>query len=381
MQNIVQHLQDEISSLKELIKYTAIHQQEKDRLQKEYQLSQNRFRTIFEQSSLGNKIIDHHLRIIKINQALVDILGYTHEELQGKKITDLSVGKFKADWKKLQNMLWTTDLPSFSIDTCLIKKDNTSVWVHVTTILIEDESKMLGYSIIEDISERKELERLRNLVMQQEQKQHIAEVILNAQEEKRRRIAESLHHGLGQVLFGVKLSLSKIKFDAENERQSNESALQYAMNLLDDSIFECRRISHDLIPSLLEGMGLKAAVEGLCLQLSNTLKFYCTIQGLQERNNPAIETAIYRMIQELMMNIIKHAGASFARINIKEHIDQIHVEVEDNGKGFEIVDFPNIGIGLQTIRYKVNLLGGQLNITSTPGKGTQIIIIIPKQVN
>jgi len=91
MQNLVQHLQDESGSLKELIKQTAIHQQEKDRLQKEYQLSQNLFRTIFEQSSLGNKIIDHNLRIIKVNQALLNILGYTYEELLGKKITDLSV--------------------------------------------------------------------------------------------------------------------------------------------------------------------------------------------------------------------------------------------------------------------------------------------------
>ena len=381
MQNLVQHLQDEIDSLKELIKQTAIHQQEKDRLQKEYQLSQNRFRTIFEQSSLGNKIIDHNLRIIKVNQALLNILGYTYEELLGKKITDLSVGKFKEDWKKLQNTLWTTDLLSFSIDTCLIKKDNTSVWVHVTTILIEDESKMLGYTIIEDISERKELERLRNLVTQQEQRQHIAEVILNAQEEERRRIAESLHHGLGQVLFGAKLSLNKIKFDTENERQSNESALQYAMNLLDDSIFECRRISHDLIPLLLEDLGLKAAIEDICLQLSNAVKFYCAIQGLEERINPTIESAIYRMVQELMMNIIKHAEASYARISIKEYVNEIHVEVEDNGKGFEIVDISPMGIGLQTIRYRVNLLSGIFNISSKPGAGTQINIVIPKQVD
>ena len=77
MQNIVQHLQDEINSLKELIRQTSIHQHEKDRLQKEYQRSQNRFRTIFEQSSFRNKIIDHNLQIIKVNHALLNILSYT----------------------------------------------------------------------------------------------------------------------------------------------------------------------------------------------------------------------------------------------------------------------------------------------------------------
>ncbi|GGE41449.1 PAS domain S-box-containing protein [Pedobacter psychrotolerans] len=379
MQNTVQQLQDEITSLKELIEQTAINQEEKDRLQEEYQRSQNRFRTIFEQSSLGKKIIDADLRITKVNQALLNILGYTQEEMLGKKITDLSIGKFKADWKKLQHTLWTTDMSSFSIDTCLIKKDNTSVWVHVTTILIEDEDKMLGYTIIEDVSERKELERLRNLVTQQQQRHHLAEMVLNAQEEERRRIAESLHHGLGQVLFGVKLSLNKIKFNGEHEQHGNEDALRYSMNLLNDSIIECRRISHDLIPTLLEDRGLKSAVEDICRQLSNTVKFYCTVKGLEERINPVIETAIYRMVQELMMNIIKHAQASFGRVSIKEHGDEIHVEVEDNGKGFETIDTEPVGIGLQTIRYKVNLLGGTFNISSTLGKGTQISIVIPQK--
>lgn len=371
MQNLTRHLQDEINSLKEHIRRTAIDQEEKDRLHQEYQKSQNRFKIIFEQSRLGNKIINEDLRIIKVNNALINILGYAQEEMLGKRITDFSLGNFKSDWKKLQHTLWTTKMSSFSIDTCLIKKDGLIVWVHVTTILIDDKDKMLGYTIIEDISERKELERLKNVVERQEQRQQIAEVILKAQEEERRRIAESLHHGLGQVLFGIKLSLSKIRIGKKNEQANNENALDYAMHLLNDSIVECRRISHDLIPAILEDRGLKAAVEDICLQMSNTVKFYCNIYGLDDRINPVIETAIYRIIQELMMNIIKHAVASFARVLIKEGATEIYIEVEDNGKGFETADMTPVGIGLQTIRYKVNLLNGVFNMTSVPGSGAK----------
>lgn len=178
----IEQLENEVLRLKEQVAQTAVFQQEKKRFEDEYQHSQKRFRTIFEQSVIGKKIIDDQLQIVKINKALLDILGYREEEILGGRITDFSHPDFLQHWKNLQKELWTTDMPSFSFDTCLIKKDGSTAWVSITSILIEDQGKTLGYTIAEDIWERKEMEKLQRLINEQEQRQQIAETVLNTQE-------------------------------------------------------------------------------------------------------------------------------------------------------------------------------------------------------
>lgn len=271
--------------------------------------------------------------------------------------------------------MWTTDLSSFSFDTCLVRKDGASIWVHVTTIIIEDNGGRLGYTILEDISARKELERVLKLVKEQEQRQQIAETILNTQEEERRRIAESLHNGLGQLLYGVKLSLSQLI------QPGNEEALRYSEELITESIIECRRISHDLMPAVLMEEGLKVAVETICEQLNGEVKFSSRINGLTPRLPSFLGLAIYRIIQELLMNIIKHARADKADIQLEADESAITIRVRDNGQGFDATPGQTKGIGLQTMRYKVGLLSGTFDVMSEKGSGTTVAITIPRRVD
>jgi PAS domain S-box-containing protein len=256
-QDQLKKLEKEVNCLKAQAEQHTLFEAEKDRLETEFRRSQQRYKTIFEESAVGKKIIDDQLHIIKINKALLRILGYTESEMLGRLITDFSHPDFVAHWKLLQEQLWTTNIPSFNFDTCLLKKNGSTIWVHVTTILIQDNDKTLGYTIMEDISERKEVERLSNLIREQEQRQQIVETILNTQEEERRRVAESLHNGLGQLLYGVKLSLNDVKIKSSESQAGNEPALQYTERLITDCIYECRRISHDLMPAMLQEHGLK----------------------------------------------------------------------------------------------------------------------------
>lgn len=367
-----------MNRLKEQVRQTAMIQREKDRLESEYQRSQKRFRTVFEESVIGKKIIDDQLRIVKVNRAVLAMLGYSENELTGKLITDFAQADFIPRWKELQEELWTNERPSFSFDTCLIKKDGTSFWCHITTIIIEDNGDRLGYTILEDISERKELERLRELVREQEHRQEIAEAILNTQEEERKRIAESLHNGLGQMLYGAKLSLSSLSSARDgNER---EQAIRYSEKLLDNCIHECRRISHDLTPAILEEYGLIEAVRDICQQMSGPVKFDCLIKGSHARTDRFMEVISYRIIQELMVNVIKHAGATHAVTKIEMARNGIHISVHDNGKGFDPSTVKAKGIGLQSIRSKVILLSGDLDISSAENAGTTVTIYIPKRV-
>ena len=133
-------------------------QQEIAKLKKEnqaFQESQLRFTTVFEQSRLGNKIIGSDLKILQINAALVALLGYSRkEELIGARIVDYAPPDHHKDWSYLQEKLWQKQTPSFSLETRLTKKDGTVIWCQVTSILFPDNGQTLGYTIIEDVTEK-----------------------------------------------------------------------------------------------------------------------------------------------------------------------------------------------------------------------------------
>ncbi|MGY2134491.1 PAS domain-containing sensor histidine kinase [Hymenobacter sp. HD11105] len=131
------------------------HAAEQDR----YQQSQARFRTVFENSPLGQKIITPDLTIRQANPAVLAMLGCAQlEDLVGHKIIEFAHPAYRADWQELQRRLWEHKLPHFSLETCLVRADGSSFWCQVTSVLFPDEDGELGYTILEDISARKGLE-------------------------------------------------------------------------------------------------------------------------------------------------------------------------------------------------------------------------------
>jgi len=159
-------LQETIDLLKAEIKELKSDEHKAISLSKDqrYQESQIRFRTIFEASRLGNKIIDSDLKILQVNAAMVALLGFeTKEHLIGAVILDFAPEECHKDWKFLQQKLWLKASPSFSLETCLNRKDGSKIWCQVTSILFLDNGQTLGYTIIEDITER------HNLRMQKEE--------------------------------------------------------------------------------------------------------------------------------------------------------------------------------------------------------------------
>lgn len=370
---------EEIKSLKGKLADAKALAEEKETLEKEYRASKKRFETIFNQSSLGKKIIDSDLRIIKVNQALIDNLQYSEKELLGANIIDLSHPDFKDNWEVLRDELWNNDRLSFSIDTCLIKKDKSTVWCHVTSIIFEDNGKTLGYTVIEDISERKRLEQVekdyqeKKLVIQQEAE--IVKAILNTQEKERARIAEGLHNSLGQLLFAAQIELNQIYF--RNHSENDLSALKRTEELLQKSIQECRMISHQLMPAILHDFGLKAAIEGICNDMSGSVNFTCNIRLWNDKNDKYFEIIVYRLVQELILNICKHSQATYGSVSIEENEENVIITVKDNGRGFDLEGAQGRGIGLYSIRNNVTLLKGNVQIQSTLGKGTVITISLP----
>jgi PAS domain S-box-containing protein len=347
---------------------------------------ERRFRTIFERSSFGNKIINSKLEIIKVNSALITLLGYSQKELLGTQIKDIAHPDFIAPWNALQEQLWTLENETFSFEACIIKKDKSVLWCQVTSILFPDQGQTFGYTIIEDISLRKALEEqvkqtnVRNLKIQKAQQQKILDVVISTQEEERKRIANSLHNNLGQMFYGVRLHLDQVN-PIMSDPEKNKSSLIKAKELLSDCINETRRISHELSPTVLEDFGLIGAIQDSCSKSSDKVNFKYLFAGISEKLHKSLEIAIYRIVQELILNVIKHAEASVVKITVTVYKAAVIIIVEDDGKGFEPNKQKDKGFGLKYLKNRLQVLKGNLKISSSTHKGTIVNVTLPNHVS
>jgi len=251
--------------------------------------------------------------------------------------------------------------------------------LHIKAIAVkgsmDQPDRVLG--VTRDItSSRKAEERIRQ--MEAAQQREIFKVTLDTQEEERRRISESLHDGLGQLLYAVKISMNNLTFRSATEEQEEfQKAKKYTEDLLADAIRSTRRISHALSPMILEDFGLKAAVKSICDQLEGAIKFRCKVALGDVRLDKFLELAIFRAVQELLANIVKHSEATEASAEITGDDDAVLIVVQDNGKGFDVKKRGRNGIGLASIRSKVKLLKGSVSITSNPESGTIVRVRLP----
>ena len=200
--------------------------------------------------------------------------------------------------------------------------------------------------------------------------------LLKGQEEERSRMARDLHDGLGGMLSGVKLSLEAMKGNYLIS-EDNAKLFTRALEQLDSSIGEMRRVAHNMMPEALVKLGLKQAVQDYCegVNESNQLKVNCEIHGLEKRLDPTTEIIVYRIIQELLNNIVKHAQASEALVQVMRQEDRLSITVEDNGKGFDPTSVSAThGAGLNNVRSRVDYLKGEMDLRSEPGKGCSIHI-------
>lgn len=247
--------------------------------------------------------------------------------------------------------------------------------IQIQTQLITDEwgkpERVLGTDI--DISAAYAAqEKLKQL--EAERHREIVKVTFSTLEEERRRISENLHNGLAQILYGVKISLHTL--NQKDKPEIFNKQLGYANELLSEAIAENRRISHELMPPILEEFGLNESIRDIVKKLQNQVNFTYRISGIPNTLEKYIKLAIYRTVQELMMNIVKHAQASSALVEIAIKPKNVCIRVSDNGCGISKEKSAQDGIGLASIRSKIKLLNGHMDIQST-SKGTAIQIDFP----
>lgn len=203
--------------------------------------------------------------------------------------------------------------------------------------------------------------------------------IIEAEENERSRIASDLHDGVGQLFSTVKLNLSGMQEQLVFKEEYTKASFEKTILLVDESCKEVRNISHQMMPNVLLKMGLISAVRDFINKVDERcLKINLDVDGLANRLPTNTETVLYRVIQETINNVIKHAQASVLHIQILRDIDGLSVMIEDNGIGFnssQIATFK--GIGFKNLTTRIKFLKGTLEVDSAPGNGTAISIWLP----
>jgi len=231
-----------------------------------------------------------------------------------------------------------------------------------------------------DIAEKqREIEINKTEKILKEQEINTIDAMISGQEKERQRLASDLHDSVGATLAAARLQFEHLHKNRDKGAQTNE-LFDKTSKLLEDAYTEVRTMSHIKNSGVIAKQGLLPAVQKLARNASVTSALNIEVQdfGLNERLENTLEISVFRILQELVTNIIKHAEASEASIAITQHEESLSIIVEDNGKGFTPLQIQKKeGMGLNSIERRIEHIEGTMEIDSTPGKGTSILIDIP----
>lgn len=289
------------------------------------------------------------------------------DSLIGDKIQELSVQyekKYESEKKDNQIKLQQADL----------KRKNV-----MNYILIFGSAALLCivFLLYRNHRHQRALQQQRINELETEKKLLATEAILQGEEKERSRLAKDLHDGLGGLLSGIKYSFQSMKGNLIMTPE-NAQAFERSMDMLDSSIKEMRRVAHNLMPEALVKFGLDTALKDFCndINQSGALKVSYQSIGLEQAAiDQTTAISVYRIVQELINNVLKHAAANTAIVQVSKTDNSISITVEDDGKGFDPSQIQKAtGIGWNNIKHRVDLLKGKLDVNSQPGQGTSVLI-------
>ncbi|MBS1690082.1 MAG: sensor histidine kinase [Bacteroidetes bacterium] len=205
--------------------------------------------------------------------------------------------------------------------------------------------------------------------------------IMEGEEKERKRIARDLHDGISQTISAAKINLMAIEKEIHFSSEEQKQKFDKIIGMVDEGFKEVRTISHNMMPNALLESGLSLVIKQFVDNIDrNVIKISLYTQGLDEHFDSAIETILYRVIQECVSNVIKHAKATQLDIALIKDNDGISATIEDNGVGFNISNMSSFsGIGLRNMRSRIALLQGKIEFDSSPQNGTLVSIYIPAE--
>lgn len=341
----------------------------------EIRASEEKYRTIVEQASDGIFISAPDLSILDANNSGCSMLGYTKEELQKLKFTEL------IDPENLKNHpIMHKDLSTGNTvinERKLIRKDGSEISAEITAKLLSNGKYQ---TTIRDITEQKkakdELEKSYKEIRQ------LSEHLQNIREEERISIAREIHDELGQQLTVLKMDIYWLKKKLDKSDEETEKRINDLLKLADSTINSVRKISSELRPGLLDDLGLVATMEWQLSEFEkhSGIKTTFNVEESEILLPDRFKSGLFRIFQESLTNVARHANAKKVIVNLRQEQGKVLLYIEDNGKGFnknKTADKRTLGI--LGMKERTEMMGGEYEIKSIPGKGTTVLVAIPLQ--
>lgn len=351
------------------------HRMELEQAQEELRASEQRYRGLFESADDAIWLHDMDGNIVAANKASEKLTGYTTKELATMNVKSFLSPESLSLAGQIRDKLVRNETVAQPYEQRLVRKDGSEAIIQLASsmVLNRDEPIMFQH-IARDVTEQKRMQE--NLAFYLRQ-------ATRAQEEERKRISRELHDDTIQALVVLSRqldSLTSSKELAETVRSRVEELWQQTNNI----IHGVRRLSQDLRPAALDRLGLLPALEWLASDIAeySGIETKISVTGTERRLPEEVELVLFRITQEALRNVWRHAQATKAEIKVEFDTDRTRITVSDNGKGFNVpVKIGDLArdskLGLAGIQERAQLVGGVLAVQSEPGKGTTISVDIP----
>jgi len=346
--------------------------------------SERQFRNLIRDIQLGVVLQDKHGRNILCNDAFAQMFASTKEEILGIEIQDIAIDPIHEDGRRFSQeerptyKAIFTKQPARDVVMGIIRPNvNHRVWLLINADPVLDEKGELLHIIccVKDITDRKKMEEDQMIKQMQHQRQ-LTQASIDGQEKERKEIGKELHDNIGQQLTTIKLFLDIAKTTADD---TTNEMVSMGLKGISDVINDIREMSRSLVPSTLKDLGLVESIAELVDSFTRTQAIHISFvhEGFHEdllQENQRL--ALFRIIQEQLNNIVKHARADHANIRLGRRDRLVTLEISDDGTGFD-VDKIKKGLGFINIRNRAELLDGLSEIISSPGKGCILKVVLP----
>ncbi|MEJ2353455.1 MAG: PAS domain S-box protein [Anaerolineales bacterium] len=316
------------------------------------------------------------------NKGAEGMFGYTAEDAIGKHISFVYPEE-QLDFLQQEVIAPLKAKGNHQLEVLMRKKDGQDFDAHLSLSLLRDASGepigMIGYAM--DITERKRAEQaLRESEMRLRE---LGQQVVTVQEQERRRVSRELHDEASQLLTALKISLDLLGKDLPEEPKSLHERIEDAAGLADETMERVRLLAHDLRPPELEAVGIDPVLEDYCQEFGRRTPLAVRYQGTDLPALPdEVSICLYRVLQEALTNVLKHAQARKVRVGLGYDGDVITLSVSDDGQGLDADDARGLshakGIGILGMRERLELLGGDLEIRSRPGEGVHLKAWVPR---
>jgi PAS domain S-box-containing protein len=352
----------------------AITHFEKERIQKSTEKliieREKRFRALIEKSSDIKILSTAEGTILYGSPSITKILGYTSAEFMQAPIFNVIHPADLEEFQRKRNDILTTPRKSFYFQVRLRHKRGMWIWCEGNfTNMLREEGVNALVTNLTDISEKKISEE--SLINSQRQIRNFANHLSNMREEERAHLAREIHDELGQQLVGIKIGLSSFR----RKDKDNDGRITEMIETIDETIQSIRKIATELRPIILDTLGLIPSIEWLVKEFERKTKIKChlKLKETEQKFEKGISTCFFRICQEALTNISKHAEASKVNIEIIQNKKELELIIVDNGKGIVTEKLENpLSMGLLGMRERAVNIGAKLQIIGLKNKGTTI---------